>query len=271
MKYLFSLLLLSFGYSLTAQTLVKLWETDSIVAVPESVLPESKEGLLYISLIDGAPWEADGKGGIARMKMDGTQYDGTWVSGLNAPKGMGLVQQQLYVADINEVVVIDTRTAKISQRIPIEGASGLNDITVTDKGVVYVSDSKTARVWQLVNNKPILYLEGMQGVNGLKAVGETLLIASGKNFVRADSRKNITKISELPQGGDGVEPLGNGDYLVSAWAGYLYYVKAEGTITTLLETADQKRNCADIGFDPVQRIIYVPTFFAKTIAAYRLD
>jgi hypothetical protein len=263
-------LLLFLLTTLQAQTVEKLWETDSIVAVPESVLPVSAEGLLYISLIDGAPWEADGRGRVARMKADGSHYDSTWVKGLNAPKGMGLYGNRLYVADISDVVVIDTKTAKILQRIPIEGASGLNDITVTDKGIVYVSDSKTARIWRLVNNSPSLFLEGMQGVNGLKASGETLLILSGKSFIKADASKNITKIAELPQGGDGVEPVGNGDYLVSAWAGYLFYVAADGTVKTILETAPQKRNTADIGFDPVQRIIYVPTFFAKTIAAYKL-
>jgi hypothetical protein len=40
---------------------------------------------------------------------------------------------------------------------------------------------------------------------------------------------------------------------------------------TLLETHAEKRNTADIGYDPVQRIVYVPTFFAKTVTAYKLD
>jgi len=271
MKQTFTILLLLLLQTVQAQKLEKIWETDSIVAVPESVLPSPDEGLLYISLIDGAPWEADGKGGVARMKTDGSHYDAAWVKGLNAPKGMGLYQNRLYVADISQVVVIDTKAAKVVQRIPIEGASGLNDITVTDKGVVYVSDSKTARIWRIVNDEPTVYLENMQGVNGLKAVGEDLLIASGKLFVKADATKKITRLADLPQSGDGIEPVGNGDFLVSAWAGYLFYVKVNGTVTTLLETQEQKRNTADIGYDPVQRVIYVPTFFAKTIAAYRLQ
>src|SRR5690349_15349275 len=85
-------------FSANAQKLEKLWETDSIVAVPESVLPDPKAGILYISLIDGGPWDADGKGGVARMKDDGTGYDSTWATGLNAPKGMGIYQAHLYVA-----------------------------------------------------------------------------------------------------------------------------------------------------------------------------
>ena len=59
-----SLTILAFT-NITAQEhkLEKLWETDSVIAVPESVLPVN--GTLYVSLIDGGGWDADGKGGTA--------------------------------------------------------------------------------------------------------------------------------------------------------------------------------------------------------------
>ena len=64
MRYLILLSLVFSSATVNGQhKLEKIWETDTIVAVPESVLPY--EGKLYISLIDGAPWAADGKGGIA--------------------------------------------------------------------------------------------------------------------------------------------------------------------------------------------------------------
>jgi hypothetical protein len=234
-------------------------------------LYDAKSGMLYVALIDGEPWAADGKGGIARLKTDGTGYDSTWVTGLNAPKGMGINGNRLYAADISEVVVIDMANKKIEKKIPVEGAQMLNDITISDKGIVYVSDSKTGRVWRIEGDKPTLYLENMQGVNGLKAVQNDLLIASGKTFIKADAQKKLTTITELPQGGDGVEPIGNGDYLVSAWSGYIFYVSKDGKTETLLETHEQKKNTADIGYDPVKKIVYVPTFFAKTVSAYQLD
>jgi hypothetical protein len=256
-----------------AQThaLKQLWQTDSIVAIPESVLFDAKSNLLYVSLIDGAPWEADGRGGIARLKPDGTGYDSTWITGLSAPKGMGIFGNRLYVADVSEVVVIDMAGKKIEKRIRIDSASGLNDITISGKGTVYVSDSRTAKIWRIVGDKPSLYLENMQGVNGLKAVNNDLIIASGKTFLKAGADKKLTKLAELPQGGDGIEPTGNGDYLVSSWPGYIFYVSANGKIETLLETHEQKKNTADIGYDPSRKIIYVPTFFAKMITAYKLN
>ncbi len=247
----------------------KIWETDSIVAVPESVLLDGK-GTMYIALIDGGGWDVDGKGGIGKLSPDGKKYDSTWVKGLNAPKGMAILGNKLYVADITDVIVIDLASGKIEKRISPDSAKGLNDITVSDKGIVYVSDSRTAKVWRIENDKSTLYLDSMNGVNGLKAVGDDLYIGSGKRFLKADKDKKVTKISEVPQGIDGIEPIGNGDFLLTAWAGYIWYVYADGKFDTLLESHPQKKNTADLAYDAKNKILYVPTFNAKTVVAYKL-
>lgn len=270
-KTLASFLIIA-AISTQAQThsLEKLWETDSIIAVPESVLADKQKDILFVALINGAPWEADGIGGIGKLSPDGKKYDSTWITGLNCPKGMGIFKNRLYVADFNSVVVIDIKAGKVEKRITHDSTKSLNDITVSDKGEVYVSDSKTFKIWKLEKDQLTLYLEGMTGANGLKAVGNELIIGSGKSFVKADAQKNITKIADLPAGADGIEPVGNGDYIVTAWAGYIFYVHADGKVETLLDTHLEKRNTADIGYDPEKKIIYVPTFFAKTVAAYQL-
>ena len=269
-KLLLALLSLACIGANAQHQLEKIWSTDTIVAIPESVLPDLKKGVLYVSLIDGGGWDVDGKGGVARLSIDGKKYDGNWITGLNAPKGLGMYGNRLYAADISEVVVIDIASGKIEKRIPIDSAKGLNDITVTDNGVVYVSDSRTAKIWRIENDKPTLFLDSMRGVNGLKAIGNDLYIASGKSFVKADGQKNITKLVELAQGGDGIEPVGNGDFIVTSWGGWIYYVHPDGKIETLLDTSADKKNTADIGYDPAKRIVYVPTFNAKTVVAYQL-
>jgi sugar lactone lactonase YvrE len=147
----------------------------------------------------------------------------------------------------------------------------LNDITVTNKGIMYVSDSRVGRIWRIENDVAALYLDTVKGVNGLKAVGTNLYIGAGKNFIKADMNKNITKITELPQSIDGIEPVGNGDFILTSWAGYIFYVSANGNTQTLLETHIDKKNTADIGYNRKNRIVYVPTFNAKTVAAYKLN
>ena len=273
MKNLLTFLLLGVCQFSLAQKhkLVQLWSTEAVVATPESVLPDTKNNTLYVSLIDGEPWGVDGKGGIGRMTTTGTNYDSLWFTGLNAPKGLGMYRNNLYAADISDVVVVDISGAKLKKKIPVEGASGLNDITVAEGGTVYVSDSKTGKIWKITDDKPVLYLENITGANGLKAVKDDLYFAKGSAFMKADSKKNIVQIADVGQGIDGIEPIGNGDFLVTSWSGYIFYVYANGQSELLLDTHEQKKNTADIGYDPVKKIVYVPTFFDRKIVAYQLS
>jgi hypothetical protein len=273
MKNLLPILLLAACQISYAQKhkLVQLWSTDAVVATPESVLPDLKDNKLYVSLIDGEPWGVDGKGGIGRMTVTGTNYDSLWFTGLNAPKGLGVYRNKIYAADISEVVVVDVPTAKLIKKIPVEGASGLNDITVTEGGIVYVSDSKTGRIWKITDDKPVLFLENITGANGLKAVKDDLYFAKGSAFMKTDAKKNIVQIADVGQAIDGIEPIGNGDFLVTSWAGYIFYVYANGQTELLLDTHEQKKNTADIGYDPAKKIVYVPTFFDRRIVAYQLS
>ena len=251
--------------------LVQIWSTDAVVATPESVLPDLKNDLLYVSLIDGGPWDVDGKGGIGHMTDKGTHYDSNWITGLNAPKGLGMYKDRMYAADISDVVVVNIPNGRILKKIPVEGATGLNDITVSDKGTVYVSDSKTSRIWKIDDDKPVLYLENITGANGLKVVKDDLYFAKGSALMKADDKKNITQIADVGQAIDGIEPIGNGDFLVTSWSGYIFYVYSDGKTELLLDTHDQKKNTADIGYDPHKKIVYVPTFFDRRIVAYQLS
>jgi hypothetical protein len=272
MKYILTTLFACALLSLTAQkhSLERIWETDTVVAVPESVLMSADKSILYVSLIDGGGWDADGKGGVGKLEPAGKGYNGNWVSGLNAPKGMAVNGNRLFVADINNVVIIDIKNGTIEKKIAIDSAAGLNDVTVSDNGIIYVSDSKKGTVWKIENDKPELYLRNLDGINGLKCVKDELFLGAGRSFVKANTQRQISSVAELPEAIDGIEPVGNGDFILTSWPGYIYYLSAGGAIETLLDTHNEKKNTADIGYDAAQRIVYVPTFNAKTVAAYRL-
>lgn len=272
MHKIFFLFLLVYSSYTKAQThsLEKIWETDTIIAIPESVLPDLKNNILYVSLINGGAWAKNGNGGIGKLSMDGKNYDSTWITGLNAPKGMGIYKNNLYVADLSDVVLIDIATATIIYKYVFDGSSRLNDITVDSNGIVYASASGKGRIWRIENNNSTLFLEDLKGLNGLKAIGSDLYIGAGKEFLKSDLNKKLTKIADLPQAIDGIEPVGNGDFILTAWSGYIFYVSAGGLVETLLETHGDKINTADIGFDPVKKVLYVPTFYGKKIIAYQL-
>jgi hypothetical protein len=252
--------------------LQKIWETDTTLAIPESVLPDLQNKVLYVSLIDGTPWEADGKGGIGKVDLNGKIINANWITGLHAPKGLGKFGNKLYAADMNSVVVIDIAKGAVESIIKIDSAQGLNDITVDRKGIVYASDSrsKNGNIYRIENGVATLYLSGFKNINGLRAVGNDLYVGTGKDVYKVDANKKQTSIGIIDQGTDGLEPVGNGDWIASAWVGYIYYLHADGKRDLLLDTHEQKWNTADIGYDPAKKIVYVPTFMRKSVAAYQL-
>ncbi|MFC5282561.1 ATP-binding protein [Pedobacter alpinus] len=270
MKLLFSILLLSFTITSNAQLkLNKLWETKDL-ATPESVLPIGN--LLYVSLIDGDGAKADGKGGIAILSEDGTIISKDWVTCLNAPKGMGVYKGKLYVADINEVVKIDIKSARVEAKIQIGGSVFLNDIAINKQGEVFVSDTRLAKVHQIKNDIPNLYLDSIKSANGLKFINNELHILSGPALIKVDKNKQIQTIAKgLAAGGDGLEPYANGDFLATCWVGLIYHIKKDGTFTLLMDTRADKINTADIGFNPKSNILYVPTFNKNSVVAYKVQ
>lgn len=111
----------------------------------------------------------------------------------------------------------------------------------------------------------------VKGVNGLKVIKNELYVLAGGSLLKAGPQKKLSKIAEGMDGStDGLEPIKNGNYIVSCWAGYVYYVSANGKTELMLDTHEKKINSADIGFDPSKNIIYVPTFFKNSIVAYQL-
>jgi hypothetical protein len=251
--------------------LIKLWQTDSVLKVPESVLYSAEDKLLYTSNIDGAPDGKDGKGSIGKVGLDGKVIQVDWVSGLDAPKGLGRFGNLLYAADLDAVVVIDIKAATIVKRIPVEGAVFLNDISVDSKGVVYVSDTRTAKVHRIEDGKVTTYLEGITGANGVLCVGADLYVLGNGILWKASQAGKALKIAEgMDASTDGIERVKGDEFIVSCWAGVVYYVKGDGSKQQLLDTRADKMNSADIGYDPVNRIVYVPTFFRNSIAAYSL-
>jgi len=89
-----------------------IWETEGFDS-PESVVLDKGAGVLYLSNVNGAPTEANGKGYVSKLSRDGQVLEKEWVRGLNGPKGLGVHDGKLYAADINQVAEIDIKTGKI--------------------------------------------------------------------------------------------------------------------------------------------------------------
>ncbi|QRR01963.1 ATP/GTP-binding protein [Dyadobacter sandarakinus] len=262
----------SFPFAAEAQhTLTKIWSTDTTLPVPESVLYSQADKALYVAQIDGKAAEKDGKGAIGKVGLDGKIISKDWVSGLHAPKGMGQTAGKLYVADVTDIVEIDIQSGKILNKYPVEDSKFLNDLTIDAKGNIYVSDSQTKKVHLLKNGKVTTYYENLTGPNGLLALGTDLLILDSGSLKKLTASKEISVIAEgMDKSTDGIEQVKRGEYLVSSWAGIIYYVKSDGSTEKLLDTTAEQSNTADIGYDPAKKIVYVPTFMKNSVVAYQL-
>lgn len=258
-------------FSANAQhSLEKIWETKETIPVPESVLYQENSKILYVSLIDGAGNAKDGVGGVALLNLDGSVKNLNWITGLNAPKGLGLFKDRLYVADLDEVVVVDIKKGQVIKKIAVPESVFLNDIAVDSKGVVYVSDTRKNLIYKIENDKPTVYLDNAKSANGLKVIGNDLYVLAGAELWKISADKKITKIAVgFEKGGDGLEPVGNGDFLVTCWPGIIYYVKADGSFEKMLDVQGQM-NTADLAYDAKSKILYVPTFNNKSVVAYKL-
>ena len=251
--------------------LVKKWESKPELAVPESVYYDAKRQVLYTSNIDGEPWKDDKQGSLGKLALDGSIIAAQWVTGLSAPKGLALLCNLLYVGDMTEVVVVDVDKGAIVKRIAVPGAKGLNDVAASPDGVIYVSDSMGKKLYAIRNDEAEVYIDNLQGPNGVLVHKGALYLLDGSAAYRVESDRSLKAISSDIEGViDGIEPVSDDEFLLSTWQGTIFYVKADGTRELLLDTRADKINAADIGYDPKKRIVYVPTFFHKTVAAYEL-
>jgi WD40 repeat protein len=210
------------------------------------------------------------------LDVDGNVKALEWVSGLNGPKGMGIFGEKLFVTDIDQLVVIDIQKAEIMERIPVEGASFLNDISIDKDGTVYFSDSDSGRIWKYKGGQMEAWItEGLDRPNGLFVEdSRVLLTCSGSSDMKVidkatgDFKTVTTDIGH----GDGVEYTGKeGFYIVSSWAGEVFLVLPDYSRISLLKTSEQNINSADIGFYREKQVVYVPTFFDNRVVAYRLS
>jgi len=256
-------------------SLEELWATDTLMSTCESVLFDQADEQLIVSCINGSPWEKDGRGFMALLNLDGSIKAARWIEGLDGPKGSGISDGKLYVADITQVVVIDMARAVVMDRISLEGAQNLNDIAVDADGTVYISDSGTGWIWTLKDGVASPWIEGdFARPNGLLVEKDRVLLAtSGSSelmLINKASREFEVVTTEIGHG-DGIAFTGmEGHYLLSSWSGEVFLILPDFSKISLLESESKGMNTADIAFNVKEQILYVPTFFDNRVVAYRL-
>lgn len=261
-----------------------LWETPGLNN-PESVIYHSPNKVLFVSNVNGPANDKDGNGYISKISLDGSILKKHWVTGLNAPKGLAIYQNTLYVADIDTLVAIDIPSATISHSYLVEDAQFLNDVTATAQGDIFVSDMLLNRIHRLEGDQLKIWLQSpqLENPNGLHAEGNKLILGSWgvmKNgfateipgHLKSISIKDasITSLGGTPVGNlDGVEYADANSYYVTDWmAGKLFKIDKKGNATLLLQL---EQGMADLEVLLEQNLILLPMMKNDKILAYKIN
>ena len=255
-------------------TLRERWSTALVFKVPESVFFDPEAGCFYVSNINGGPAQKNGVGFISKVDLNGQILDLEWVTGLNAPKGMGVYGEKLYVTDIDRIAVIDKKHGTILTFHSVPEAKFLNDIAVDPKGTVYISDSSANTIYALEGGKITTVLSGgryLKGPNGLFWEGDALLIGVRSRILRwKPDKEELTVLVKTAGGIDGLQPTGTGDYLISDWSGILRLVSPTEEEQVLMDVTSQKANTADFCYIPEKNLLVVPTFGGNQLWSFEL-
>ena len=253
--------------------------TVSGFQTPESVLYDPTADLYLVANINGNPAGTDDNGFISRVTPAGQVQTLKWIDGasaavtLNAPKGMAIAGDTLYVADITAVRMFDRTTGQAKGSVNVPGATFLNDAAAGPDGSIYVTDSGlnpdfspngTDAVYRIKDGA----LSTVAKSTNLKNPNGITVLPNGRLFVVTFTQDGVTyelttagvqsQVRNLPKGQlDGVEAVSGQVLLVSSWAASAVYRVTGANAEVLVANVQSP---ADIGYDRKRDRVLIPIF-----------
>ncbi len=258
--------------------ITKEWETAKEFATSESVLYDPERDFLYVSNFDqfavGNPQISQS---LSKLSMDGGIIEKDWISDLNNPLGMTIINDELYVVERQSIAIINLDDGEIIERIDLPGSAFPNDIAADNNGNIFISDSRKNVIWKVTNNEAEEFLSypDVEDPNVMYFHKNKILIGnSGDSRLKAVDieTKKITNVAAFPEGFiDGIRVDNDGNYIVSLWKGKIYRVKDTGEIELIFHTENTGYFSADFEYIPQKNLLIIPTFFENRVVGYKTD
>jgi len=245
---------------------------------PESFIADPSTGNYFISNINGGgPGGKDDDGFITKLDKDGKVINLAFVDGknkditLNAPKGLDIIGNVIYVSDIDFVRGFDKETGKLLHDLDFKAfnPSSLNDLTHDSQGNLYVSDWIGNFIFKIEtrnNHKVSVVAKGntLGGPNGLNIHPKTNKLInvtweSGK-VQEIDSSGSIKILVEDKRFKtlDGIDFDNNGNMFVSSFTGgEVYKITPDLKVDVFLKGLTSP---ADINIDKKNNLLLIPSF-----------
>ena len=260
---------------------------------PESVRYDAELDVYFVSNINGNADAKDDNGYIARVQPDSLSAITRLVEGgrngavLNAPKGLAIQGDTIWVSDIDVVRAFDRRTGAPIATIdfaahdPIflnDVAVGPDGIYVTDSNIRFESDGSTShpgvdRIFRITGRTVTVAAQGdsLGSPNGITwdATGSRFIVGSYATrglLAWRPGDANPTRLAGGPGRYDGVEILDDGRIVFTSWADSAVHVFANGAMDTLVRGVASP---ADLGVDTKRRRLLVPRLNAGVVSLWR--
>ena len=218
---------------------------------PASFIVDPSTGVYYVSNVSGPPGKKDNKAFIAKIDPGGKRVDRDFIRAgingvhLNAPKGLLISGEDLYVADIDVVRRFAAQSGKPLGTIDFSflGAKSLNGLAISPEGHLFVSDSVGNAIYRIDpgNHFQISILAKGPGLGNPRGlVFETphkrLLVATGMGILIAVNMQGdvLTIHNRRFKGLDGIDLDWEGNVLVSSSkAGEIYRIIKYSTVEVI--------------------------------------
>lgn len=252
---------------------------------PHSFVADAACGCYFISNINGEPTAKDNNGFITKLDQDGKVLAAQFIRGgdggitLHAPKGMAIVNNLLYVADLDTLRAFDVKTGKPVVTVSFAGQEGpvaLVDVTADPQGLLYASDMDANVIYRIEPAKRhavsvLARGEALAGPRGLAVHPKTgrLIAVSWTKGSIVEIAEDGT-ITELVSNGfftsrfhnlDGVDFDTWGNMYVSDFtAGKIWRMRPDRHFNVIAEYLPTP---ADIGIDREKNLILVPYLYGN--------
>lgn len=249
---------------------------------PETVVHDLVDDVYLVSNIDGDPNAQDGNGYISRVSPAGDVLERFFIDGrepgveLDAPRGMVIGGETLYVADETGIRLFDRHSGEPKGSWPVPGAQFLNALAIDARGRLLATETGiTLLPTGPVKTGPyaIYAFDGdgtrttlaegdeLEGPNGIVAGADGIFVVEfmgdehGVYRLGDGGRKEL--VGTLPFGQlDGLAQLPDGSLLVSSWLANGIYRLLPGAPPRLV--VEHLATPAGIAYDVLRDRILVP-------------
>ena len=201
-------------------------------APDQAVWDPSSRSWFVSNLGGGISLERDGYGWIVKLDQTGKVIDPRWVENLDAPSGMVVAGNLLYVVDRDGLYEINIATAKISHFYKVTAPQFLNDVALGPDGQLYVSDFSAQRIYRVDPERKTVEIFKLIVASWGPIVDPATFATSRKGAVLSVDLHTKTIVPYLKEGLEvgnleGIAKVGDDFYITDWMSGLLLRITKE--------------------------------------------